>query len=181
MASKTRGVPSSRPIHPCLLSVFNGNFGAEYAVWAYITTCRKTQLPNLIVAQANTLRIYDVSGETGKLELNQSFPNLSGSVCYLESLPAEGNDADSLLIGFAGHPRLAVCSLQAAPPLTANSKILLATSLVDLTQACMDSSLGSVTPLEQDLIATLLKRQDEATLAVVLGGGVAVAAITLNR
>lgn len=181
MSAKTRGVPSTRPIHPCLLSVFDGNFGAEYAVWAHITTTRKKQLPNLVTAQANTLRIFVVNEKTGKLELYYSFPNLSGSICYLESLPSVDNDADSLLIGFAGHPRLAVCSVQPAPPLTASSKILLTSSLIDLTQACMDASLGSVTPLEQDLIATVLKRRDEATLAVVLGGGVAVAAITLER
>mmetsp|Transcript_26038 Transcript_26038/g.38496 ORF Transcript_26038/g.38496 Transcript_26038/m.38496 type:complete len:900 (+) Transcript_26038:96-2795(+) len=181
MSAKTRGVPSTRPIHPCLLSVFDGNFGAEYAVWAYITTSRNRQLPNLVTAQSNTLRIYSVNEQSGKLELDHSFPNLSGSICYLESLPSVDDDADSLLIGFAGHPRLAVCSVQPPPPLTSNSKILLTSSLLDLTQACMDASLGSVTPLEQDLIATLLKRRDEATLAVVLGGGVAVAAITLER
>jgi hypothetical protein len=188
--SRSRGLASTRPVHPCILNVFDGNHGAEYATWAHIYG--DTEQPNLVTAQASTLRIYAVNAASGKLELRDTFSNLAGSICSLDTLSTNSkNDKtsasptlrDSLLIGFAGHPRLAICSLQAeAPPLTSRAKLLLATSLIDLTPALMDACMGSVTPLEQDLIATLLDRKsvgNEKTLCVVLGGGVAIACLSL--
>ena len=170
-----KALPSARPVHPCLLSVFDGNYGAEYSTWAHITT-KHSELPNLVTAQASTLRIYTI-GEDGKLELTESFCQLAGSIVYLDTLVSPSGP-DSLLIGFAGHPRLAICSLQ--EPNLAVAKLLVATSLIDLTPALMDASLGSVTPLEQDLVATVVGDGPDKTLAMVLGGGVAVAAVALH-
>jgi cleavage and polyadenylation specificity factor subunit 1 len=121
-------------------------------------------------------------GASGKLALTHYFTDLAGTVCYLESLHVqEEGYPDSFLIGFAGHPRLAVVTVATPSTLTSQPTMLEATSLIDLTQALMDQSLGSVTPLEQDLMATLeQKSSNVATLSVILGGGVAVAAITLR-
>lgn len=177
----SNSVPAPRPVHPCLLSVFDGNTGAEYSTWAHITT-KKHELPNLVTAQGSTLRIYTVDGTSGKLALTHSFTNLAGSVCYLESLHVkEQGVGDSLLMGFAGHPRVAVVSVTAPKSLSPSPVILEATTLIDLTQALMEQSLGSITPLEQDLIAALeQKSSNVATLTVILGGGVAVASVCLQ-
>ena len=177
-----KALPSARPVHPCLLSVFNSTQGAEYSTWAHITTS-KTELPNLVTAQASTLCIYTLSAETAKLELTETFSHLAGTIVFLEALKSPSGP-DSLLIGFAGHPRLAVCSLQAPASnvMAARPHLLLATSLLDLTPALVDACVGSVTPLDQDLIATLLDRGDgpDKTVALILGGGVAVAAVALH-
>lgn len=181
MASKA--APNARPLHPCVLSVFEGNQGSEHSTWAHITT-GKHELPNLVTAQNSSILIYSIEESTGKLLLEHSFAGLSGSICYLDSIPSPGDESDSLLIGFAGHPRLAVVSVTSAPPQTVTSEryILMANSLLDLTPALLEASLGSVTPLEQDLRASKeQKNPNLVTLAVILGGGVAVAAITLLR
>ena len=177
----SNSVPAPRPVHPCLLSVFDGNTGAEYSTWAHITT-KKHELPNLVTAQGSTLRIYTVDSTSGKLALTHSFTNLAGSVCYLESLHVkEQGVGDSLLMGFAGHPRVAVVSVTAPKSLSPSPVILEATTLIDLTQALMEQSLGSITPLEQDLIAALeQKSSNVATLTIILGGGVAVASVCLQ-
>lgn len=176
----SRSVPASRPVHPCLLSVFDGNTGAEFSTWAHITT-KKDELPNLVTAQGSTLRIYTIDDASGKLALTYSFTDLAGSVCYLNSLHVRDDSiSDSLLIGFAGHPRVAVVSVTAPSSLSAQPIILEATSLIDLTQALIEHSLGSITPLEQDLTATMeQKSSNTATLTVILGGGVAAASIAL--
>lgn len=177
-----KALPSARPVHPCLLSVFDSNQGAEYSTWAHITA-NKNELPNLITAQASTLCIYTISTDTARLELTETFSHLAGTIVFLETLKSPSG-ADSLLIGFDGHPRLAVCSLQepASDVMASRSQLLLATSLLDLTPALMDACVGSVTPLEQDLIATVLDRGDgpDKTVAIILGGGVAVAAVALH-
>lgn len=177
----SKSVPASRPVHPCILSVFDGNTGAEYAMWAHVTV-KKDELPNLITAQGSTLRIYTVDDASGKLVATHSFTDLAGTVCYLESLHVEEEGyPDSLLIGFCGHPRLAVVAVASPSTLASQPTMLEATTLIDLSQALMDHSMGSVTPLEQDLMATLeQKSSNMATLSVILGGGVAVAAITLR-
>ena len=74
-------LPSSRPIHPCLLSVFDGNYGAEYSTWAHIST-DENKLPNLVTAQGSSLRIYEIDEESGKLFLIDSFTNLAGNICW---------------------------------------------------------------------------------------------------
>ena len=54
---------------------------------------------------------------------------------------------------------------------------------MDLTQALIDSSYGSVTPLEHDMVATAVtqKNSDSATIGIILGGGVAIACLELHR
>lgn len=117
------------------------------------------------------------------MELTETFAHLAGTIVYLEALKSPSGP-DSMLIGFAGHPRLAVCSLQAPASnvMAARPHLLLATSLLDLTPALVDACVGSVTPLDQDLIATLLDRGDgpDKTVAIILGGGVAVASVALH-
>jgi hypothetical protein len=104
----------------------------------------------------------------------------------LETLPtadSNGSSPDSLLIGFCGHPRLTIVSVKAQDHLSPTPTVLIATSLLDLTQALIDNSYGSVTPLEHDLVATSVFRKngDRATLVVILGNGVVVACIDLTR
>ena len=68
-------------------------------------------------------------------------------------------------------------------PSSPSPAVLSASSLIDLTQALIDNSFGSITPLDQDLVATTVsrKRNNGATIAVVLGAGVSVACIELSR
>ena len=101
MTSKVSTAPNSRPVHPCYMSVWEGNTGSEYSTWANITGGK---LPDLITAQASTLNIYSIEEETGKLLLSHSFPYLAGSVCYLATLSiahTNGDEPDSLLVGFS--------------------------------------------------------------------------------
>ena len=190
--SSSRATPNtnSRPVHPCYLSVWEGGSGAEYSTWAHISSSSSSsssgrpydRLPNLITAQASTLNCYSIEETTGKLILQHTFPNLAGSVCYLETLRAEG-EPDSLLVGFAGHPRLTVVSIQKAPPSSLSSSpiILLATSLLDLTPALTEHSFGAATPLEQDLVASASQKKNFVTVSIILGGGVAVACVELHH
>ena len=174
MASST---PNSRPIHPCYLSVWPGTMGTEYSTWANITGGK---LPDLVTAQASTLNVYALDESTGKLLLVHSFPNLAGSVCYLEALQTQ-DETDSLLIGFSGHPRLSVVSVQATTTLSSSSYLLLASSLFDLASALAENSYGSVAPLEQDLIAQVLQTKNIATLSIILGGGAVVVCVQLQH
>jgi cleavage and polyadenylation specificity factor subunit 1 len=149
--------------------------------------------PDLVTANGSTLSIYRVEENTGKMLLVHSYPNLAGNVCFLETLSVDDYQddpydistnskhrgrkikcPDSLLIGFSGNPRLAL--VQVKPHL------LLATTLLDLTPALTENCYGAVTPLEQDLTASLLQRKGrhQATAAVVLGGGVAVVSVQLK-
>lgn len=177
--------PTSRPVHPCVVSVFDGSNGADYSTWAHLTT-DSSQLPNLVTAHASTLKVYTMDEASGKLLLTHSFTNLAGSVCYLETLHTKAHNKkgevawDSLLVGLSGHPRLAIVSLQESPSLSSSPTLLLASSLLDLTQALQDNTYGSITPLEQDLIASTVQEKNIATTSVILGGGIAVALITLT-
>ena len=172
--SKTTA-PNSRPVHPCYLSVWEGNAGSEYSTWANVTDNAN---PNLVIAQASTLIVYELEESTGKLVWVQDFFPLAGNVCYLESLPGGEDHRDSLLIGFSGIPRLAIVSLKLNSP-----KLLWATALLDLGPALTQHAYGAVTPLEQDLSASieLHSKSNSATLAIVLGGGVAVACLSLKQ
>ena len=86
--------------------------------------------------------------------------------------------ADALLVGFCGHPRLAVIHVK--------PDLLLATTLLDLTPALTDYSHGAITPLEQDLTANLFQRDEDsshhhqATVSVVLGGGISLICLELK-
>lgn len=192
--------PTSRPaVHPCVTSIFDGNTGSNYSSWAYLTT-RPPQIPNLVTAQASTLRVYTLDEEdSGKLIISHVFSNLAGNICYLETLSSTSNDdksqkennnnhhnhygADSLLIGFCGHPRLTIVSVSTPSLASASPTMLMATSLIDLTQALIDASYGSVTPLEEDMVAVTMPRKNNegATSAIILGGGVAVAVVDIQR
>ena len=145
-----RRAPNSRPVHPCYLSVWEGNAGSELSTWAKITTPNSSstksndnELPNLVTAQGNTLTVYSVESSTGKLMFVEKFPNLHGNVCFLETLRNPDHGSDALLLGFSGLPRLAVVTIKSTCP-----KLLLATTLFDLTPALQELSYGSVTPLE---------------------------------
>lgn len=171
------------------MSVFDGTRGAEYSTWAYIST-RPPQCPNLVTAQASTLRVYTLDEGSGKL-CEYLDTTLAGNICYLETLPAADGKhsnkkpraADSLLIGFCGNPRLTIVSVESKDSLSPAPTVLTACSLLDLTQALIDNSYGAVTPLENDLVAStvLQNNGDRATLAVILGNGVVVACIELIR
>jgi hypothetical protein len=90
---------------------------------------------------------------------------------------------DSLLIGFAGNPLLVVVSITLATSktLTSGRYMLLATSLLDLSAALLDTSLGSVYPLENNLIVSKeQKNPNSVTLTIVLGGGISVVAVILR-
>ena len=86
--------------------------------------------------------------------------------------------ADAILVGFCGHPRLAVIHVK--------PDLLLATTLLDLTPAITDYSHGAITPLEQDLTANLFQRDEDsshhhqATVSVVLGGGISLVCLELK-
>eukprot|EP00934_Nitzschia_sp_Nitz4_P003080 Nitzschia sp. Nitz4//scaffold50_size126154//66587//71631//NITZ4_003689-RA/size126154-snap-gene-0.114-mRNA-1//1//CDS//3329553710//3070//frame0 len=162
---------NAKPVHPCVLNVWEGNAGAEYSTWANISGFN-AQTPDLVTAQGSTLTIYKVEKTTGKLLIHRKYPNLAGSVCFLDTLRSP-KGGDSLVVGFAGNPRLAV--------VTVTPELLEATSLVDLSMALQEVSYGATTPLEQDLTASLHQvSHKSATLAVALGGGVAVACLKLT-
>jgi cleavage and polyadenylation specificity factor subunit 1 len=62
------------------------------------------------------------------------------------------------------------------------SDLLLATTLLDLSPSLTENSYGAVTPWEQDLTANLLQKkgQRQATVSVVLGGGVSIVCVQLK-
>lgn len=130
--------PTSRPVLPCVMSVFEGNRGAEYSTWAFITTS-PPRCPNLVTAQASTVRVYSLDEESGKLCQVFEFCGLSGNVCYLETLPGadvavNGDNSnkrqpDSLLFGFCGHPRLSIVSIARQTQSSPSPAVLSATSL----------------------------------------------------
>ena len=181
MASKA--APNARPLHPCILSVFDGNQGSEWSSWAHITS-KKHELPNLVTAQNSSLLVYSIDETSGTLLLEHSFTGLAGTICFLDCLRSPGDDPDSLLLGFSGNPRLVVVSITMATSKTLTScrNMLMATSLLDLTSALLDTSLGSVHPLEKNIIVSKeQKNPNSVTLTIVLGGGISVLAVTLRR
>jgi len=166
--------PNSRPVHPCVLSVWPGNpGGAEYSTWAQVNPSSVNGMPQLVAAQGSTLTVYSMEETTGKLLIQHKFTNLAGTVCFLGTLKCAGS-ADALLVGFAGYPRLSI--------VTVTPDLLLASSLLDLTVALQEASFGATSPLEQDLQASLYQISNgRATLSVILGGGIAVACLELTH
>lgn len=172
--------PNTRPVHPCVLSVWEGNSGgAEYSTWARLnlggstdTTDAPISMPHLVTAQGSTLTVYSITESTGKLLIQHKFTDLAGTVCFLGTLKSPDHISDALVVGFAGYPRLSI--------VTVTPDLLLATSLLDLTVALQEASFGATTPLEHDLQASLCQASaGRATLSVILGGGAAVACLEL--
>ncbi|VEU41818.1 unnamed protein product [Pseudo-nitzschia multistriata] len=222
--------PNSRPVHPCVLSVFEGTTGVEYSTWARVTDQSLEDgsagrgMPDLVTAHASSLSIYRIDESTGKMLLVHTYSNMAGNVCFLETLRVndwEDGDGDpeddraglsgdgggegpkgtsptnqrqrrttpsshkrrrrrpdALLVGFCGHPRLAIVHVQ--------PDLLLATTLLDLTPAITDCAYGAITPLEHDMTASLFQRDEtsshhhQATVSVVLGGGISVVCLELR-
>jgi hypothetical protein len=173
--------PNTRPVHPCVLSVWEGNSGgAEFSTWARLSneansknSTNSTLMPHLVTAQGSTLTVYSIVESTGKLLIQHRFTDLAGSVCFLGTLKSPENTCDALLVGFAGYPRLSI--------VTVTPDLLLATSLLDMTAALQEASYGAIAPLDQDLQASLCQTEPgRATVSVILGGGVAVACLELS-
>lgn len=164
---------SARPVHPCILNLTDDSRGAEFSTWAYITN-RKPQPPNLVVASALTITVYSFDDRTSKLQIVHTYGNLAGSVIFLTTLKAGTlSDADSLLVAFSGLPRMTVIQV--------TDSILRAFSLIDLTTVITENSFGSSVALEQDCIVNCLNNSPgTATVACILGGGVAVAVFTVS-
>lgn len=144
MSSNAASATKTAPIHPAILSTFGpgrGSGSSEVSAWAYLTRPRPkneegdddgdTQLPNLVTAHANSLRIYTVLPNAGTLALTAVYDNLAGVICSLDVIPYGTGDGhqdgcddddpfeisdrgsssccfDGLLLGFAGHPRLSL-------------------------------------------------------------------------
>lgn len=167
-------------------------------------------LPNLVTAHANSLKIYVVDPISGTLILASTYDNLAGTITTLDVLPnAAGISSkisggpgrgskgieqsyDGLLIGFAGQPRMSIVyppgGLDAAAASTGTSAdasqwsgVLTASSIIDLTPILVERSLGSVAPLEQDLTCSVTQDGKVPTVAVIMGGGVSIAAFQLPR
>lgn len=180
-----------------------GNDGGDATIEATLAP-----LPNLVTVHANSLKIHVYDPVSQTLLLAASYDKLAGTIVSLLTLEnATGNNKngkqgdanttsvcyDGLLLGFAGHPRLSIvyphvasASIQSMDSTTHGgdyvwSGILTASSIIDLTPALLDKCHGSVSPLEQDLQCTLLSDSQVPTVAVVLGGGVTVAAFSLPR
>lgn len=200
---------SSTALHPVTLTTFAPT-GCELSTWGYITRPRPSDhndggaksngssfdaIPNLITAHANSLRIYVVDPIGGTLILAASYDNLAGTIVSLFTLPRAAGQSnsqfayDGLLVGFAGNPRLSIVYPPGGisdPSISSSchddwSGVLTASSIIDLTPALSEKSLGSVTPLEQDLVATVTDDGKVPTVAVILGGGVAIATFQLPR
>ena len=117
-----------------------------------------------------------------------------------------GASFDGLLLGFAGQPRMSIVYPPGGLELQSNSNnngngngndnrngsngndssgnwsgVLTASSIIDLTPALIERSLGSVTPLEHNLVCSVTQDNKVPTVAVILGGGVSIAAFQLPR
>jgi hypothetical protein len=122
----------------------------------------------------------------------------------------ESDSYDGLLLGFAGHPRLSL--VYPSSPMVGGGTssgvgqggVLLASSIIDLTSALMERSMGGTSFLEQDMIVTVstsattsataessstattdnanvMDEDDPPCVSVVLGGGVAIASFSLPK
>lgn len=200
---------SATALHPVTLTTFAPT-GCELSTWGYITRPRPSDIganttkgssfetiPNLITAHANSLKIYVVDPIGGTLILAASYDNLAGNIVSLFTLPRAAGRSDShsaydgLLIGFAGNPRLSIVYPPGGISERSGSSsdshhgdwsgVLTASSIIDLTPALSEKCLGSVTPLEQDLVVTVTDDGKVPTVAVILGGGVAIASFQLPR
>lgn len=193
---------STTALHPVTLTTFAPT-GCELSTWGYITRPRPSDvgsaqlnegvttfetIPNLITAHANSLRIYVVDPMSGTLILAASYDNLAGTIVSLFTLPraagpfvSHSSAYDGLLIGFAGNPRLSIVYPPGGISEHDWSGVLTASSIIDLTPALSEKCLGSVTPLEQDLVVTVTDDGKVPTVAVILGGGVGIATFQLPR
>lgn len=163
--------PASRAIHPCVLSLTDGDRGAEFSTWAYITRS-KPSLPNLVTGAGSTITIYSIDESTGKLRVDRSYGKLAGSIVHLSTLSSPSGE-DALLAAFAGDPQLTV--------LRVVDTLLRADSLLDLKPALAEHSYGAVTGAEQDVVITFLQtRTGTSTIACILGGGIAVALVEVS-
>jgi cleavage and polyadenylation specificity factor subunit 1 len=195
---------STKQVHPAILSTFAPT-GCELSTWAFLTLPRpresnskwnganSQELPNLVTAHSNSLKIHVVDPMSGTLVLASSYDNLAGTITTLHALPnaagtISGRNYDGLLIGFAGQPRMSIVY----PPgglldeLSSSSSgcwsgVLTASSIIDLTPPLIERSFGSVSPLEQDLSCCITQDKKVPTVAVVLGGGVSIAAFHLQK
>ena len=136
------------------------------------------------------------------------------------SRSSSGSDSyDGLLLGFAGHPRLSL--VYPSSPMVGGGGtssggvgqggVLLASSIIDLTSALLERSMGGTSFLEQDMIVTVsasaatttttttttsaessstattdnanevMDEDDPPCVSVVLGGGVAIASFSLPK
>lgn len=205
-ATKSSASVSTKQVHPVTLTSFPPT-GCELSIWAYLTVPRPSsssginpdsQLPNLVTAHANSLKIYVVDPISGTLILASSYDNLAGVITTLDVLPnaagtcdnsskqSSSESYDGLLLGFAGHPRMSIVyppgSLEKCSKSNDSwSGVLTASSIIDLTPALIEKSLGSVAPLEQDLTCSVTQDGKIPTVAVILGGGVSIAAFQLPR
>ncbi|KAL7550396.1 hypothetical protein ACHAWF_013634 [Thalassiosira exigua] len=168
-------------------------------------------LPNLVTAHSNSVRVYTILPHAGTLALISVYDNLAGTICSLDVIKSgtgrgrrggfddddfdvERDDAsddddeggrtrDGLVLGFAGRPRLSLVYPSASMHGGAGG-VLLASSIIDLTPALVERSLGSTSALEEDLIVAVTDADgddDDPCVAAVLGGGVAIASFSLPR
>jgi hypothetical protein len=184
--------PASRPVHPCVLEHFQIR-GAEFSCWARIRTMgrQRREKKKLITACSNSLAIYELRDQSTVLDLVHRFDGLYGSIVSLNVIHGnlEQDEDDALLLGFAGHPRLAVVTVQQEDASIVDGFrgcsqgwILQAQVLLDLTPAISELAVGAVTPLEQDIMVSVnQKSHTQATFGVVLGGGVGVAVAHIER
>jgi CPSF A subunit region len=181
----TSAAPTARPVHPCVFQGSTYNRGIEFSTWARLLLDDPS--PNLVTAASNSLCIYSIgpplSNPTLRLRSNHTLPTVlsqvAGAIVFLSTLPSDGRGADALVLGFAGHPRLVVLTIAA-------SGTWQVATLLDFSAALTEHSLGATSVWEQDLkvAAPPTPQQHRGrrpyTLACILGGGVAVAMVTLR-
>jgi len=162
-------------------------------------------LPNFVTAAGSSIHVYSHCVYTGKLKLEYSFPNVAGTIVFLATLTSKSEtELDALLIGFGTPARLSVVTMEE----NAQGRLLQAVCLLDFMSVWNDHSCGAMfqedaifTLLEEEHTPTTLsattrqpktkgaptastnnnraRRPGLATVAVVLGGGVAVAVTEL--
>ena len=157
-------------------------------------------LPNLITASASTLHIYTHNPYNGQLRLEYSYPHIAGTIVSLSTLSSRSDhETDALLIGFGGHARLSVVTLdvllqqqqeeeeeeEVSPSLTTTAQsepptrnLLQAICLLDFISVWNEHSCGAT--CQEDAIFTMLEaggrtKNRATTVAAILGGGVAIA------
>ncbi|KAL7557494.1 hypothetical protein ACA910_005250 [Epithemia clementina (nom. ined.)] len=183
--------PASRPIHPCVTSINKqGSCGVEFSCWAHLTHTRQVAkernwLPNLVTATASTLHVYTPSPRNGKLKLEYSYPHIAGTIVFLSTLTSKSDhEPDALLIGFGGYARLSVVTIDgldeasSAQQYSPTLHLLQAICLLDFTSVWNEYAYGSTA--QEDAIFTMLEaggpsKNRATTVAVILGGGVAIA------
>ena len=100
--------PQSRTVHPCVMSVWEGNpGGAEYSTFAHLHSFyngrrsssphddnnnKNAILPHLVTAQGSTLTVYAMDDATSKLLVQHKFTDVAGSICFLGTLKSHRNE-----------------------------------------------------------------------------------------